>query len=138
MPAATHNEHGTNGLKSYATVNQALQSIPSNAPDHNPDSVLFRSNKPWNGEGILPRTMTTSGGQNYHPSGKRDFTHREFATLQGFPADHLFRGTGVKKQIGNAVPPCVARVLFESIKRDLDEADGIVDGVNNEDVVIID
>lgn len=39
----------------------------------------------------------------------------------------MFRGTGVKKQIGNAVPPCVAKVLFESIKRDLDKADGIVE-----------
>lgn len=39
----------------------------------------------------------------------------------------MFLGCGVKKQIGNAVPPCVAKVLFGSIKRDLDEADGIVE-----------
>jgi len=71
--------------------------------------------------------MTTSGGQNYHPSGTRDFTLREYASLQGFPLNHVFRGTGVKKQIGNAVPPCVAKVLFESIKRDLDKADGIIE-----------
>ena len=71
--------------------------------------------------------MTTSGGQNYHPSGTRDFTLREYASLQGFPLNHVFRGTGIKKQIGNAVPPCVAKVLFESVKRDLDRADGIVE-----------
>ncbi len=31
----------------------------------------------------------------------------------------------MKKQIGNSVPACVAKVLFESIKKDLDAADGI-------------
>ena len=70
--------------------------------------------------------MTTSGGQNYHPSGERDFTLREYAALQGFPPSHVFAGSCVKKQIGNAVPPVVAKVLFESIKRQLDEADGVV------------
>lgn len=35
----------------------------------------------------------------------------------------------MKKQIGNAVPPVVAKVLFGSVKRDLDRADGIVEGV---------
>jgi DNA (cytosine-5)-methyltransferase 1 len=69
--------------------------------------------------------MTCSGGQNYHPSGKRDLTLREYATLQGFPDCHVFKGSYVKKQIGNAVPPCVAKVLFESIKKDLDAVDGV-------------
>ena len=70
--------------------------------------------------------MTTSGGQNYHPDGKRDFTLREYATLQGFPPNHVFAGYGIKRQIGNAVPPCVAKVLFESIKTQLDEVDGVL------------
>ena len=55
-------------------------------------------------------------------------TLREYACVQGFPPVHVFRGTGVKRQIGNAVPPVCAKVLFESIKRELDEADGVVDG----------
>jgi DNA (cytosine-5)-methyltransferase 1 len=72
--------------------------------------------------------MTTHGGQNYHPSGKRGLTLREYAALQGFPSGHEFRGSHIKRQIGNAVPPSVAKVLFESIKRDLERADGIVEG----------
>lgn len=52
-------------------------------------------------------------------------TLREYAAFQGFPVGHCFRGKYVKKQIGNAVPPVVAKVLFESIRRDLDKADGI-------------
>jgi DNA (cytosine-5)-methyltransferase 1 len=79
--------------------------------------------------------MTCSGGQNYHPCGTRDFTIREYACLQGFPPNHLFRGSYVKKQIGNAVPPSVAKVLFESIKKALDRADGIVE---EHEVIVID
>ncbi len=71
--------------------------------------------------------MTTSGGQNYHPSGTRDLTLREYAALQGFPMVHVFKGNYVKKQIGNAVPPFCAKVLFESIKKDLDRADGVIE-----------
>lgn len=33
----------------------------------------------------------------------------------------------MKKQIGNAVPPVCAKVLFEGIKRDLDRSDGVLE-----------
>ena len=59
-----------------------------------------------------------------HPSGTRDFTHREFACLQGFPLEHRFGSTSVKKQIGNAVPPPVARAILERVKKALMEEDG--------------
>lgn len=135
MPAATHSEHGTGSLKPFVSVRSALSTIPRadavrSDPLHDPSAVAFTPDKhqmPWDASKILPRAMTTSGGQNYHPSGKRDFTLREYATLQGFPPCHVFTGAYVKKQIGNAVPPCVAKVLFESIKRDLDAVDGIED-----------
>ena len=68
--------------------------------------------------------MTTSGGQNYHPSGKRDLTLREYACLQAFPLEHQFKGTGIKRQIGNAVPPCVGRVVFTGIREVLLRKDG--------------
>ena len=60
-----------------------------------------------------------------HPSGTRDLTHREFACLQGFPLKHRFGSTSVKKQIGNAVPPLVARAILESVKNALMAEDGI-------------
>lgn len=134
MPDPTHTENPPPGstLKPHVSVNSILQSIPLGAPDHDPNSVIFAGDRRminWDSSKILPRAMTTSGGQNYHPSGRRDFTLREYACLQGFPICHLFKGNYVKKQIGNAVPPVVAKVLFESVKRDLDRADGIVDGV---------
>lgn len=134
MPEPTHTESPLPGsyLKPLVTVQQILDSIPLNAEDHDPESKMFAENRrmpPWDASKVLPRAMTTSGGQNYHPSGLRDFTLREYACFQGFPITHVFKGSYVKRQIGNAVPPVVAKVLFESIKRDLDRADGIVEGV---------
>jgi DNA (cytosine-5)-methyltransferase 1 len=137
MPAATHSESGGGipPLRPFTSVQSALTTIPRPSavrpdPLHDPAAIAFAPNKclpPWDASKILPRAMTTSGGGNWHPSGKRDFTPREYATLQGFPQGHIFKGSYVKKQIGNAVPPCVAKVLFESIKKDLDAADGVED-----------
>lgn len=39
--------------------------------------------------------------------------------------NHRFSQINVKKQIGNAVPPCIAMVLFSWIKKALEKADGI-------------
>jgi DNA (cytosine-5)-methyltransferase 1 len=133
MPTPTHGDPAaeTTNVPPFSTVNHTLALIPPDAPDHDPDAHTFPTHKrlpSWDGNGILPRAMTTSGGQNYHPSGKRDFTLREYAALQGFPPNHVFAGSYIKKQIGNAVPPVVAKVLFESIKRQLDEVDGVVQG----------
>lgn len=126
MPPPTHSENGVGGLKPLVTVNETLNNIPKNAPDHCPESVPRYNRRPWDANVILPRAMTCHGGQNYHPSGTRDLTLREYACLQGFPHNHIFRGSHVKRQIGNAVPPSSAKVLFEYIKAQLDEADGVL------------
>jgi DNA (cytosine-5)-methyltransferase 1 len=143
MPPPTHCNpaHPQAGLLPYTSVSKALSEIPLPLPHqadsppldpmHNLQVVAFLPNRhlpSWDAHKILPRAMTTSGGQNYHPSGTRDLTLREYATLQGFPQNHVFEGNGVKKQIGNAVPPCVAKVLFGWIRKELEAADGVVDG----------
>lgn len=135
MPCATHSElgGGNPSLKPFTSVQSALSTIPRPNPFrpdplHDLAAVAFARDKyltPWDATKILPRAMTTSGGGNWHPSGKRDFTLREYATLQGFPPCHVFKGKSMKKQIGNAVPACIAKVLFESIRGDLDAADGV-------------
>jgi DNA (cytosine-5)-methyltransferase 1 len=80
----------------------------------------------WDGDAPLKYTITCSGGAgNYHPSGKRDFTLREFACLQGFPLEHKFAGNAVKRQIGNAVPPCAAKAFYEEIVKHLKMVDGV-------------
>jgi len=65
-------------------------------------------------------TVTGSGGGGthvYHWSENRALTNRERARLQTFPDDFVFQGSkeSVRKQIGMALPPEGARLIFEAI-----------------------
>lgn len=128
MPPSTHSSPASPlpHTHPFATVHQTLLSIPHNAPNHAPHLLPEKDLRAYNAHAILPRTMTTSGGENWHPSGKRGFTDREFACLQGFPLEHRFGQLGVKRQIGNAVPPVVAKVLFEGIRAFMERGDGVL------------
>lgn len=125
MPEFTHSD-GYDGLRPFVTVNEVLGKAKDylrQTGQHDPvmDSVLNCDppKPPYDGGKFLRRAITTHGGQNYHPNGFRDFTLREYALLQGFPPHHVFKGLGIKKQIGNAVPPSFAKALFRSIIKDL-------------------
>ena len=52
-----------------------------------------------------------------HPFQDRGLSVREAARLQSFPDDFIFKGTimHMQQQIGNAVPPLLAKVIFEQI-----------------------
>ncbi len=78
---------------------------------------------PSDGNVPLKNCITTGGSLDTHPSGRRGFTNRELACLNGFPLEHVFGNVGVKKQIGNAVPPLFAEILFNHIRRWLEEVD---------------
>ncbi len=65
-------------------------------------------------------TVTGSGGGGthiYHYKELRALTNRERARLQTFPDTYVFEGSkeSVRKQIGMAVPPCGAKIIFEAI-----------------------
>jgi DNA (cytosine-5)-methyltransferase 1 len=65
-------------------------------------------------------TVTGSGGGGthiYHWKEPRALTNRERARLQTFPDDFRFQGAkeNVRKQIGMAVPPKMAKIIFEAI-----------------------
>ncbi len=65
-------------------------------------------------------TVTGSGGGGthvYHWSANRALTNRERARLQTFPDDFVFQGLkeSVRKQIGMAVPPEGAKIIFEAL-----------------------
>jgi DNA (cytosine-5)-methyltransferase 1 len=69
-------------------------------------------------------TITGSGGggtHGYHWEENRALTNRERARIQTFPDDFEFVGglTSVRKQIGMAVPPQGAKIIFKSLLRNL-------------------
>ena len=65
-------------------------------------------------------TVTSTGGGGthmYHWKEPRALTSREKARLQTFPDDHVFLGNreSVRRQVGMAVPPSGAKIIFEAI-----------------------
>ncbi len=65
-------------------------------------------------------TVTGSGGGGthvYHWRENRALTNRERARLQTFPDSFVFSGSkeSVRKQVGMAVPPAGAKVIFEAV-----------------------
>jgi|SRR5665213_119559 len=69
---------------------------------------------------ITTRFTSFSNGRFGHPEEDRAISIREGATLQTFPAKFVFHGpsmTSVARQIGNAVPPELARRIGEHLVR---------------------
>ncbi len=64
-------------------------------------------------------TILTARTSYYHPKEPRYLTPREAAACQSFPNDFVFHGsqTAQFRQIGNAVPPILARALGETVKK---------------------
>ncbi|RYP03624.1 hypothetical protein DL764_005003 [Monosporascus ibericus] len=126
FPPPTHSgsPQPGDGTRPYVTVREALRKItPENTMQYPLHSCCRER---WCPDTPLQRTITCSGGiGNYHYSGRRYFNLREYATLQGFPVDYEFRSSNVKKQIGNAFPPCVVKTLYKHIKHWLLRTDHI-------------
>lgn len=73
-------------------------------------------------------TITGSGGGGthvYHWADNRALTNRERARLQTFPDSFIFEGSkeAIRRQIGMAVPPEGAKVLFTAIVKTLEGID---------------
>ena len=58
-------------------------------------------------------------GRYLHPEQHRPITHREAARFQSFPDQFVFTGTKIEiaKQIGNAVPPLLAKAIADQVYR---------------------
>lgn len=69
---------------------------------------------------IDTRFDTPSNGRNSHPILNRAITPREAARLQSFPDTFVFVGNkcAICKQIGNAVPPLLAKAIGEHIVKE--------------------
>lgn len=62
-------------------------------------------------------TINTENHYYHHPTEHRRFTLRELAMFQSFPVNYLFMGrkVAIKRLIGNAVPPLMARAIGKEI-----------------------
>ena len=81
---------------------------------------------------IDTRFDTPSNGKNSHPYLNRAITPREAARLQSFPDSYFFLGnkTEICKQIGNAVPPLLAKAIGKAIIRQINFFDKKIEGDN--------
>ena len=72
---------------------------------------------------IDTRFDTPSNGRNSHPYLNRAITPREAARIQSFPDSYIFYGKkcSVCKQIGNAVPPLLAKAIGKAISATYEE-----------------
>ncbi|KAI1488017.1 S-adenosyl-L-methionine-dependent methyltransferase [Biscogniauxia mediterranea] len=138
FPAPTH-------VDKPVTVRQVLRAVSPCASLHNIADMHQRApfRKPaYDDRAPLRRCITTNCADNYHPSGLRNFTIRELAMLQGFPINYQFRGTArqIKRQIGNAFPPTVVKVLYSHIHAWLLQKDNVVEQAIDidDDVTVID
>ncbi|KAJ5825393.1 hypothetical protein N7474_002531 [Penicillium riverlandense] len=126
LPLPTHGDR--DNLQPFASIYSAIHDIPDDADDHDLPSALERYRllgyrNPYDEHGPA-RTITCGGGEfNYHPTGKRVFTTREFACLQTFPLEFQFSEREARKQIGNAVPPRFAAAIYRQLYHSLRETD---------------
>ncbi|OMP84882.1 Modification methylase NgoFVII [Diplodia seriata] len=126
MPKPTHGKPGS-GLPSFVTVREAIGTIPRGTTNHNPMSARRVDKIPWDPDHPYNKTIKTSNSEVYHWSGRRKFTNRELAGLQGFPHTHTFHGSSIEKQIGNAVPSTWFKLVFDEcvkVLRRMDRAQG--------------
>ncbi|KAI7462775.1 hypothetical protein KC357_g8408 [Hortaea werneckii] len=128
FPSPTHGPQGS-GLKPFTTVEDILAKVPERDPSHMLAHSVRPHISPYNARQPLRLAITCNGGKgDVHPDGTRSFTMRELSMLQGFPPTHEFFGKmmSIRRQCGNAVPSCFAKLLFEEIKGSLSKRDGEV------------
>lgn len=77
----------------------------------------------WEEPSYTVDTRFTDHRYFLHPSEHRGFTVREAARIQGFPDSFIFMGKEREqaKQVGNAVPPPLAKWIAHGVQRMLDD-----------------
>lgn len=144
FPSPTHaaepdtQDGGPHRQKKFVSAIKACWGLAPGMDLHEPAGVKQIQRQPWDGSQPMNRTITTSGGQAYHWDGERDLTLAEFARLQGFPDNYIFKAPCIKKQIGNAFPPTVVHAIMKQIVHSLELADNINSSPREEDVISID
>jgi DNA (cytosine-5)-methyltransferase 1 len=125
--------------KPWRTIGEALKDIPDPEESHNLKNHVYSKFK-FNDNGYMnhrrldpnkPSPTITARGDlkggamvNLHPKNHRRLSVREMAIIQTFPMNFEFHGamTSCYLQLGNAVPPLLAKQLGEFLSS-LDQGD---------------
>lgn len=127
-PEPNHSRNGANGLPLWISVQEAIERFPNPDEDNEvPNHTYSKYKMIFNGymgkrrlDPSKPSPTITArgddkGGVVVHPhyNGIRRMTGRELAAIQTFPDNFVFQGknSSVYRQIGNAVPPFLARQI---------------------------
>ncbi len=135
FPDPTHDKLAANGKLLWVSVKEALQNIPdpdgpnANSVPNNEYSKYKLVMKNYTGHRVTdpnkpsPTILARGNGGGGvcaipHYNGRRRMTVRESATIQSFPLDFEFIGSrgSTYRQVGNAVPVKLSKILAESIK----------------------
>lgn len=129
-----HEAFSLSDLDRYAAINLRPGDNWRALIEHNILPERFNKIRPYDATTMLRRlelnkpayTITTkfneaTTGAFIHPTQSRTLSIREAARIQSFPDNFLFAGSGVqiRTQIGNAVPPLLAKALGEAIYPDV-------------------
>ncbi|KAI0522252.1 S-adenosyl-L-methionine-dependent methyltransferase [Xylaria bambusicola] len=151
FPTPTHSDTDKD-LAAPVTIRSVLASIAPGSQHydrlHNVQDMLHKARSggrfpmPSYDDRCQAGTITTSGSEWAHPSGRRDFTLRELARIQGFPQEHKFVGgtTQIRRQIGNAFPPVVVETLYRHLRNCLLREDNVVtsERARQQDIITLD
>jgi len=104
-------------LRPWRTVRQALGLGGTLEASRNTDANPTQERPITTDEPIF--AVGGKGNQYLTTAGRRRLTVQECATLQDFPAGYPWQGkkTAQYRQVGNAVPPTLARVVAESVSK---------------------